>query len=74
MVNDLVSTNSDCLAVVTKQYGDALRDRADAWLQASTLPHSVKAEIGKLDLAVPSDSPKPLSLLGSEATTLCRIS
>jgi hypothetical protein len=67
-VTDASYTNVDFLKTASYQYGKSLKDRADSWIQSTTLPAPVKQGLLKVDLATPvEDATQPLHIISLDA-------
>lgn len=67
-LTDMQHTNVDLLNTSAFQYGKSLKDRADAWIQATDLPKPVKQAVSKISMDTPTaGSSKPLQVISSEA-------
>ena len=67
-LTDLDVGSSDLLRLTATAYNNVQRDRLEAWLQATSIPDSLKKELSKMELAKPSDSKDLSSLLDQKAS------
>jgi len=72
-LTDLSYMNVDFLKLASYQYGKSLKDRADAWIQSTTLPVPVKQGLTKSDLATPVEGASvPLHIISNDAQKLIK--
>ena len=69
-VSQLQTGNLNFSRCAIDQYIQAVRDRLQAWLAASSLPEALRKQLASMELAAPLVQDEPISILGQKAEDL----
>lgn len=68
-IRDMCTSNGDFLVTASNQFNSANRERVSAWVEATALPKSVKAQVLKYNPDNPKGGVEPLNIVSQDAQT-----